>query len=153
MADRLPDKGMKIREQLRGLEEALRNCHITSAPSQFNETNSHPDSKYLQGKAPETINDKQMKLAIQKDGQVIVTEAERLPPHVIREMYASAAQQQRLYGGRMTEKRLEVVTTITTEAIESLHKYVHVYHQSKNCCRISLKADQCNGQYRIRCCS
>ena len=58
---------------------------------------------------------------------VMNTEAQRLPPHVIREMYAQSAQNTQLYGGRMTDKRLQVVTSVTTEAIETLHKYV-TYH-------------------------
>lgn len=56
-----------------------------------------------------------------RSGTVLI-EPTRLPPHVIREIYASNASEHRLYGGRMTDKRLQVVGSITTEAIEKLHK-------------------------------
>lgn len=55
---------------------------------------------------------------------VMNTDAQRLPPHVLREMYTQSGRHDQLYGGRMTDKRLQVVTSVTTEAIETLHKYV-----------------------------
>lgn len=63
-------------------------------------------------------------LVLGVDGRVTtsVCAPQQLPPHVLREMYSSHGQDSRLYGGRMTTKRLEIVSSITAEAIESLHK-------------------------------
>ena len=56
------------------------------------------------------------------DGGVKLTDNTRLPPHVLREMYAGSASGNRLYGGRMTDQRMQLVTSLTNEALESLHK-------------------------------
>jgi len=108
MASRLPDGGQKIKDQLRQLQEALVTCgnadvttisHSKTAPSVRPGFTSHSEGS-----------------------RVLPTENQRLP--LLREMYSQSAPGKNLYGGRMTGQRLELVSSVTNEALETLHKYV-----------------------------
>ncbi|KAK6185605.1 hypothetical protein SNE40_007803 [Patella caerulea] len=55
-------------------------------------------------------------------GTTLLPNPEQLPPHILAQMYAANPQAMTLYGGRMTAARLREVTTITSEALEKLHK-------------------------------
>mgnify|MGYP001794475286 CR=1 FL=1 len=119
MADRLPDKGRRIKEQLHALQ-------LTLAQHESAGGNEPPVERSQGALVVARSNEKPGDKA-RDGGSVVMPEAQRLPPHVVREMYASSASSQRLYGGRMTERRLETVNTVTSEAIESLHRHVHTY--------------------------
>ena len=115
MADRLPDKGQKIRAHIVLLEQTLTDCDsiVASGHSTAEERKEH---------SRPSGDDVRSAGSGHPDGGVKLTDNTRLPPHVLREMYAGSASGNRLYGGRMTDERMQLVTSLTNEALESLHK-------------------------------
>jgi len=123
MASRLPDGGQKIKDQLRQLQEALVTCGNADV------TTNTSDSKTASSVRPAFTSHSE-------GNRVLPTENQRLPPHVLREMYSQSAPGKNLYGGRMTGQRLELVSSVTNEALETLHKYdcyTLLYFTSSSC--------------------
>ncbi|XP_061923410.1 transcription termination factor 2 [Entelurus aequoreus] len=106
----LPDKGERLRTQVKDLEAELDSLSLSSSsqhecadttPSSSNKVNpfSRPASAIL----------------------LPVSQAAR-PSVQSSQVHGAAAQMQSLYGGRMTEDRLLAVKNATCEAIDHLHK-------------------------------
>lgn len=137
MAARLPDNGSKIKIQLARLQKILAECDQAALTSKLTdlsldskptitteteESDKKPVVTKFAGEKSSVSTSHSIGLPRQAENRMLLTENQRLPPHVIREMYASRAPDDRLYGGRMTDQRLQMVSSLTTEAIETLHR-------------------------------
>ncbi|XP_022074147.1 transcription termination factor 2 [Acanthochromis polyacanthus] len=125
----LPDKGERLKTQVKELEEALESLSLTvaSKPESQNESNSS-DS----GKSSSQMN------PFSRQGATILLPAPPAPgpsqyqatgsslglqlSQGYTQMYGANPQAQAFYGGRMTEDRLLAVKNATCEAIDHLHK-------------------------------
>ncbi|KAL0963605.1 hypothetical protein UPYG_G00308520 [Umbra pygmaea] len=122
----LPDKGERLKSQVKDLEEALDSLCLTpsaepesqgskgnakqsSAPSQYNPF-SRPGGTVLLPAAPTPL---QFQASANSLGLQV---SQGFTP-----LYGVDSQSQALYGGRMTENRLLAVKNATTEAINHLH--------------------------------
>ncbi|XP_048459193.1 transcription termination factor 2 [Rhincodon typus] len=121
----LPDKGQRLINQVKDLEDALSALCLT--PTDQNEEGDEAKNSQIN--------------PFDKSGTVLQT---KLVPHqdpqsdarashfnydsslgssqLYSHLYGAQFQQQGLYGGRMTEERLLTVKNITSEAIEQLHR-------------------------------
>ncbi|KAI4898108.1 hypothetical protein NFI96_015372 [Prochilodus magdalenae] len=123
----LPDKGERLKSQVKELEEALDALSLTSAPL----TDSQNDDSDMQTKP---LHPSQFNPFSRSGGTVFLAEApvpfpqqsssSSLELHLSQgytQMYGVNPQTQAFYGGRMTENRLLAVRNATTEAIDHLH--------------------------------
>ncbi|XP_047456067.1 transcription termination factor 2 [Mugil cephalus] len=124
----LPDKGARLKTQVRELEEALESLSLTAAsqPEAQDESNSSDSG----GSSTSHIN------PFSRQGGTILLPAPPGPPQDqasggslglglsqgYTQMYGANPQAQAFYGGRMTEDRLLAVKNATSEAIDHLHK-------------------------------
>lgn len=124
LARRLPDGGLKIRTHIAHLERALEEACVTTFSQPTSSTQDDTKSSSVPPQLPASSNPATKTTAHSSTqcAAVMPTTNPRLPPHVLREMYASSAPDSRLYGGSMTAKRQQIVDTVTNEALEALHK-------------------------------
>ncbi|XP_040004090.1 transcription termination factor 2 isoform X2 [Xiphias gladius] len=123
----LPDKGERLRTQVKELEEALESLSLTAA--------SQPGSQAGCSSSDANPGSSQVN-PFSRQGGTILLPAPPGPPwpqasgsslglelsHGYTQMYGANPQNQAYYGGRMTEDRLLVVKNATCEAIDHLHK-------------------------------
>ncbi|CAL1581631.1 unnamed protein product [Knipowitschia caucasica] len=102
----LPDKGARLKTQVKELEDALDALCLT-APS---EPGPEPGVSSVTACAP-------LKPCSRPGGTVLLP----APPQTAQLQSQAQAQAQALYGGRMTEDRLLAVKNATCEAIEHMH--------------------------------
>uniref|UniRef100_UPI003AADDD61 transcription termination factor 2 n=1 Tax=Centroberyx gerrardi TaxID=166262 RepID=UPI003AADDD61 len=121
----LPDKGQRLRTQVKELEDALESLSLTAA--------SQPES---QGGAVDPAPIRSQVNPFSRQGGTVLLPAPPAPgpaPHQasgslglqlsqgFTQMYGANPQAQAFYGGRMTENRLLAVKNATCEAIDHLH--------------------------------
>uniref|UniRef100_A0AAQ5Z1H2 Transcription termination factor 2 n=1 Tax=Amphiprion ocellaris TaxID=80972 RepID=A0AAQ5Z1H2_AMPOC len=102
----LPDKGERLKTQVKELEEALESLSLTVA--------SQPGKSRLKGET----EDNSVNLSLSTN--VCVLRIYIVNPSSF--MFPANPQAQAFYGGRMTEDRLLAVKNATCEAIDHLHK-------------------------------
>uniref|UniRef100_A0A3P8U429 Transcription termination factor 2 n=1 Tax=Amphiprion percula TaxID=161767 RepID=A0A3P8U429_AMPPE len=125
----LPDKGERLKTQVKELEEALESLSLTvaSQPESQNESNSSDLGK----------SNSQMNPFSRQRGTILLSAPPAPGPSHYQasgsslglqlsqgytQMYGANPQAQAFYGGRMTEDRLLAVKNATCEAIDHLHK-------------------------------
>uniref|UniRef100_A0A8C0Y5L1 Transcription termination factor 2 n=1 Tax=Cyprinus carpio carpio TaxID=630221 RepID=A0A8C0Y5L1_CYPCA len=105
----LPDKGERLKSQVKELEEALESLSLT--------TSQDKDKSQAEHKAAHSHSN-----PFSRPGGTILLATASAP--MLKESSSSSlvnAQNQAFYGGRMTENRLLAVRNATTETIDHLH--------------------------------
>ncbi|CAI5655263.1 transcription termination factor 2 isoform X2 [Oreochromis niloticus] len=125
----LPDKGDRLRTQVKELEEALESLSLTAA--------SQPESEKACSSTDSGFSTTQMNPFSRQGGTILLPAppAPALHHHQASggslglqlsqgysQMYGAYPQAQTFYGGRMTDDRLLAVKNATCEAIDHLHK-------------------------------
>ncbi|XP_054643209.1 transcription termination factor 2 isoform X2 [Dunckerocampus dactyliophorus] len=110
----LPDKGKRLRTQVKELEAALESLSLTS-------TSPHESGDVTQPSSSVHVN------PFSRPGGTILLPAAQAPGPSMQSSQGSsqiygAAQVPAFYGGRMTDDRLLAVKNATCEAIDHLHK-------------------------------
>ncbi|XP_060689578.1 transcription termination factor 2 isoform X2 [Hemiscyllium ocellatum] len=121
----LPDKGQRLINQVKDLEDALGALCLT--PTDLNEEDDETENSHINpfDKSGTIL---QTKLAPHQDPPSDATTSHSNytsslgSSQLHSQLYGAHFQQQVLYGGRMTEERLLTVKNITSEAIEQLHR-------------------------------
>ncbi|XP_066562621.1 transcription termination factor 2 isoform X2 [Amia ocellicauda] len=131
----LPDKGQRLLNQVKDLEDALESLSLSVAPeSEGNKQDASGSEEGNRVPAPSQYNPfARSKGTILLPGPVLHPESQ--PSNLglnfhsgpsssqgYIQMYGVNSQQNALYGGRMTEDRLLVVRNATADAIDHLHK-------------------------------
>ncbi|XP_042351033.1 transcription termination factor 2 [Plectropomus leopardus] len=125
----LPDKGERLRTQVKELEDALESLSLTAA--------SQPGSQDGDNSKDASLGSSEVN-PFSRQGGTILLPAPPAPSHSqhqasssslglqlsqgYTQMYGANPQVQAFYGGRMTEDRLLAVKNATSEAIDHLHK-------------------------------
>ncbi|XP_061782098.1 transcription termination factor 2 isoform X2 [Nerophis lumbriciformis] len=109
----LPDKGERLRTQVKELEAALDSLSLSSS--------SEHD------KTPSSSSSREINPFSRPASAILLPVSQAARPSVqsrpqSSQLHGAAAQMQSFYGGRMTEDRLLAVKNATCEAIDHLHK-------------------------------
>uniref|UniRef100_A0A668AUX7 Transcription termination factor 2 n=1 Tax=Myripristis murdjan TaxID=586833 RepID=A0A668AUX7_9TELE len=124
----LPDKGQRLRTQVKELEDALESLSLTAA--------SQPESQAgrSSGDVGAAPSQAQMNPFSRPGGTVLLPAPPPAPQQAsgsslglqlsqgYSQMYAANPQAQGFYGGRMTDDRQQAVRNATSEAIDHLHR-------------------------------
>ncbi|XP_061774233.1 transcription termination factor 2 isoform X2 [Nerophis ophidion] len=110
----LPDKGERLRTQVKDLEAALDSLSLSSS-SQHDCGDTTPSSSSSSSRGINPFSRPASAIMLP------VSQAAR-PSVQSSQVHGAAAQMQSFYGGRMTEDRLLAVKNATCEAIDHLHK-------------------------------
>uniref|UniRef100_A0AAQ5YLQ3 Transcription termination factor 2 n=1 Tax=Amphiprion ocellaris TaxID=80972 RepID=A0AAQ5YLQ3_AMPOC len=121
----LPDKGERLKTQVKELEEALESLSLTvaSQPESQNESNSSDLGKsnsQMNPFSPQGGETEDNSVNLSLSTNVCVLRIYIVNPSSF--MFPANPQAQAFYGGRMTEDRLLAVKNATCEAIDHLHK-------------------------------
>uniref|UniRef100_A0A2C9K2C0 Transcription termination factor 2 n=1 Tax=Biomphalaria glabrata TaxID=6526 RepID=A0A2C9K2C0_BIOGL len=130
----LPDKGQKILQKLSHFQESIKEIdrQINALPKQVPAINksSATSHTFSAGVNKITVMSTKVEDGKQKEsssGSLNQPVRQHLPqfahlPEHLQQMLASNPQAMTLYGGRMTAQRMREVGSITTEAIDKIHK-------------------------------
>ncbi|XP_078088789.1 transcription termination factor 2 isoform X2 [Mustelus asterias] len=121
----LPDKGQRLINQVKDLEDALSAlCLSTTDDTEKGEETGNSQINPFDKSGTILLNDPVLHQDLRSDATSSrFNDASSLgSSQFCNQMYRASCQQQGLYGGRMTEDRLLTVKNITSEAIEQLHK-------------------------------
>ncbi|XP_036401169.1 transcription termination factor 2 [Megalops cyprinoides] len=128
----LPDKGERLKGQVKELEDALESLSLTAAlPSDANGPESKGDGRADKVAAPVPSNpfSRPGGTILLPDPAPLHTQVRQATPSLMglhlsqgpSQAYGGNPQSHALYGGRMTESRMLAVRNATTEAIDHLH--------------------------------
>uniref|UniRef100_UPI00398E69C3 transcription termination factor 2 isoform X2 n=1 Tax=Pristiophorus japonicus TaxID=55135 RepID=UPI00398E69C3 len=121
----LPDKGQRLINQVKDLEDALGALCLSAADDEEKGEETRNSSINPFDKSGTILLNKPIPHQDPRSDATTLrfNDASSLgSSHFYNQMYRANSQQQSLYGGRMTEDRLLTVTNVTSEAIEQLHK-------------------------------
>nr|XP_033469176.1 transcription termination factor 2 [Epinephelus lanceolatus] len=125
----LPDKGERLRTQVKELEDVLESLSLTAA--------SQPGSQSGENSSDASLGSKQVNPFSRQGGTILLPAPPATGPYQHQasgtslglqlsqgytQMYGANPQVHAFYGGRMTEDRLLAVKNATCEAIDHLHK-------------------------------
>nr|XP_019956233.1 PREDICTED: transcription termination factor 2 [Paralichthys olivaceus] len=120
----LPDKGERLKTQVKDLEDALESLRLTGA--------SHPESEGEHHSSDVRPGNSQFNPFSRQGGTILLPAPPAPGPSSsalglqlsqgYTQMYGANPQAQAFYGGRMTNDRLLAVKNATCEAIDHLHK-------------------------------
>ncbi|XP_041663692.1 transcription termination factor 2 isoform X2 [Cheilinus undulatus] len=135
----LPDKGERLRTQVKELEDALESLSITVA--------SQPGSQGASNSSDASAGSSHVNPFSRKGGTILLPAPPAAGPYQNQApssslglqlsqgytpMYGANPQVQAFYGGRMTEDRLLAVKNATCEAIDHLHKSLESCPDAEN---------------------
>ncbi|KAM9850621.1 transcription termination factor 2 [Aulostomus maculatus] len=120
----LPDKGERLKTQVRELEEALESLNLTAASQpepQGSSSDASPGSSHVSRQGGTIL----LPTPLAQGPSLHQASSSSLGIQLSQgssQMYGANSQVQSFYGGRMTEDRLLAVRNATCEAIDHLHK-------------------------------